>query len=203
MALESCAAARLAGQSAPETAPPAAACSTDLRIGSDRLLNAALGRFTMGLSPAALWLAYADWAIHLVASPGKCEQLAEKAARKLVRLALAIAAGTTASPSAPQGLPTPIRKPGALGWARWRAHGGPHGCRGSSVTLLTAVYHRRSALPVADILRWRLHPAAISTRSSTRTGASHRQQLREGAVIGFAGAEDGDLRNSPYDANVV
>lgn len=31
----------------------------------DRLLHASVGRFTLGLSPAALWLAYADWALHL------------------------------------------------------------------------------------------------------------------------------------------
>jgi hypothetical protein len=59
----------------------------DSPSGLDRLLHAALGRLTMGVSPAALWLAYADWAIHLTASPGKCQQLAEKAARKLVRFA--------------------------------------------------------------------------------------------------------------------
>ena len=53
----------------------------------DRLLHASLGRFTLGLSPAALWLAYADWAVHLWASPGKRQQLAEKAVRKTVRFA--------------------------------------------------------------------------------------------------------------------
>ena len=53
----------------------------------DRLLHASFGRFTLGLSPAALWLAYADWAVHLWASPGKRQQLAEKAVRKAVRFA--------------------------------------------------------------------------------------------------------------------
>jgi hypothetical protein len=37
---------------------------------SDRLLHAAMGRLTAGLSPAALALAYADWAVHLWSSPG-------------------------------------------------------------------------------------------------------------------------------------
>ncbi len=51
----------------------------------DRFLHASLGRFTLGLSPCALWLAYADWAIHLSGSPGKCQQLAEKSVRKTLR----------------------------------------------------------------------------------------------------------------------
>ncbi len=66
----------------------------------DRLLHAGVGRFTMGLSPAALWLAYADWAMHLLASPGKCQQLAEKGVRKAVRLLTALphlAAGSAAA----------------------------------------------------------------------------------------------------------
>ncbi|MGE0423433.1 MAG: PHA/PHB synthase family protein [Reyranellaceae bacterium] len=45
-----------------------------------------MARFTFGLSPAALWLAYADWAIHLASSPGKCQQLVEKSVRKAIRL---------------------------------------------------------------------------------------------------------------------
>ncbi len=54
----------------------------------DRLLHAAVGRFTAGLSPASLALAYADWAMHLASAPGKQRQLVEKAARKAVRLFL-------------------------------------------------------------------------------------------------------------------
>ena len=45
-----------------------------------------MGRLTFGLSPAALWLAYADWAIHLWGSPGKRQQLSEKSVRKTIRL---------------------------------------------------------------------------------------------------------------------
>ncbi len=44
-----------------------------------------MGRFTLGLSPYALWLAHADWAIHLWGSPGKSAQLAEKGARNANR----------------------------------------------------------------------------------------------------------------------
>ncbi len=51
----------------------------------DRRLHASMGRLTLGVSPAALWLAYADWAIHLWESPGKRQQLAEKRVRKTIQ----------------------------------------------------------------------------------------------------------------------
>ncbi|MBU3887886.1 alpha/beta fold hydrolase [Methylosinus sp. KRF6] len=62
----------------------------DLRAGAksssnlDRLLHAGMGRLTFGLSPFALWIAYADWAIHFWASPGKHQQLAEKIGQKTI-----------------------------------------------------------------------------------------------------------------------
>ena len=37
----------------------------------DRPLHAAIARLTAGLSPAALFQAYADWAQHLLFSPDK------------------------------------------------------------------------------------------------------------------------------------
>ena len=37
----------------------------------DRLIHAHIGRATAGISPAALALAYVDWAVHLASSPGK------------------------------------------------------------------------------------------------------------------------------------
>ena len=42
----------------------------------DRATAAAMARMTGGLSPAALWLAYSDWAMHLAAAPGKQLELA-------------------------------------------------------------------------------------------------------------------------------
>ncbi|MBR1205170.1 MULTISPECIES: alpha/beta hydrolase [unclassified Bradyrhizobium] len=42
----------------------------------DRATAAAMARITGGLSPAALWLAYSDWAMHLGAAPGKQLELA-------------------------------------------------------------------------------------------------------------------------------
>jgi polyhydroxyalkanoate synthase len=42
----------------------------------DRATAAAMARMTGGLSPAALWLAHCDWAMHLGAAPGKQLELA-------------------------------------------------------------------------------------------------------------------------------
>lgn len=53
----------------------------------NRSTHAAMARFTMGLSPAALACAYFDWLTHLASAPGKRAQLVEKAWRKWVRLA--------------------------------------------------------------------------------------------------------------------
>lgn len=52
----------------------------------DRAAHAAMARGTMGLSPAALWNAWSDWALHLAASPGKRLHLMEQAMRKQGRL---------------------------------------------------------------------------------------------------------------------
>lgn len=52
---------------------------------TDRALHAALARFTMGLSPAALAAAHLDWLVHLMAAPGKRLQLVDKMARKTMR----------------------------------------------------------------------------------------------------------------------
>jgi polyhydroxyalkanoate synthase len=66
-----------------ERAPSALTAAAD---NIDRSLHAAAARFTFGLSPAALAEAYFDWASHLAFSPGKRAQLAEKSARKSIRL---------------------------------------------------------------------------------------------------------------------
>jgi polyhydroxyalkanoate synthase subunit PhaC len=81
-------------RSAAAPAPPGtpAQDGADAAASFDRLLHAGTGRFTLGLAPAALWLAYADWAMHLAGSPGKCQQLAEKGVRKAVRLLSAMPA---------------------------------------------------------------------------------------------------------------
>lgn len=51
----------------------------------DRSLHAGIGKFTADLSPAALALAYFDWAAHIAAAPGKRFGLADKAVRKSMR----------------------------------------------------------------------------------------------------------------------
>ncbi|WP_035684242.1 alpha/beta hydrolase [Bradyrhizobium sp. Cp5.3] len=56
--------------------PPASEIAVDA---IDRSFHAALARFTGGLSPAALALAFADWQLHLLASPGKQASLAGRA----------------------------------------------------------------------------------------------------------------------------
>lgn len=52
-----------------------------LRDMIDRAIHALTARATLGLSPAALGLAFADWAMHMAASPGKQASLAVLAAR--------------------------------------------------------------------------------------------------------------------------
>ena len=78
-----------AANDAPGAAQPPAPFHEEIDppTSADRLLHAMLARFTFGISPAALGLAYADWAFHMALSPGKWQALAEKAARKNARLA--------------------------------------------------------------------------------------------------------------------
>jgi len=52
----------------------------------DRMLHAALARFSGGISPESVIAAYTDWLTHLAASPGKQQWLVRKAWRKLLRL---------------------------------------------------------------------------------------------------------------------
>jgi len=53
----------------------------------DRSFHAAIARFTGGLSPAAVALAFADWQLHLLASPGKRAALAGEAFQHAMQLA--------------------------------------------------------------------------------------------------------------------
>ncbi|MEX0144413.1 alpha/beta fold hydrolase [Massilia sp. LMS1-1-1.1] len=61
----------------PETAPEGATL--------DLLLNAWLGKFTGGISPAALGNAYADWLGHLALAPTKQQTLLQEAWKKIGR----------------------------------------------------------------------------------------------------------------------
>ncbi|MCP4616984.1 MAG: alpha/beta fold hydrolase [Bradyrhizobium sp.] len=59
----------------------------------DRSAHAILARFTGGVSPAALALAFIDWQLHLAASPGKQLALAGDAVSSAYRLAEAVMPG--------------------------------------------------------------------------------------------------------------
>ena len=54
----------------------------------DRIYHACIGRGTLGLSPASLMLAYADWLAHLSIAPAKQGELVQKALRKYTRFFL-------------------------------------------------------------------------------------------------------------------
>jgi polyhydroxyalkanoate synthase len=58
-----------------------------MALEADRLVRAYGARATLGLSPAAIGLAFADWWMHLAGSPGKQAELVRKAARKWIRFA--------------------------------------------------------------------------------------------------------------------
>jgi polyhydroxyalkanoate synthase len=58
-----------------------------MALEADRMTHAYAARATAGLSPAALALAFGDWAMHLAAAPGKQAELARKAGRKWLRYA--------------------------------------------------------------------------------------------------------------------
>jgi polyhydroxyalkanoate synthase subunit PhaC len=53
----------------------------------DRAFHAAVARFTGGLSPAAVALAFADWQLHLFAAPGKRATLAGQALQNVMQFA--------------------------------------------------------------------------------------------------------------------
>ncbi|MBL4618525.1 MAG: poly-beta-hydroxybutyrate polymerase N-terminal domain-containing protein, partial [Marinicaulis sp.] len=56
--------------------------STALFELADRSIDAMLGRYSLGLSPAALLDLYMDWSMGLAFAPGKRAQLVDKLARK-------------------------------------------------------------------------------------------------------------------------
>ncbi len=86
----------------------------------DRLFHAQLGRFTFGLSPAALLLAYLDWYVHLMFSPGKQVELLEKARRKSARFSMYALKAAMSPDTSPAIEPLPQdRRFRAPAWQRW------------------------------------------------------------------------------------
>lgn len=104
----------------PAAAPAVgASASIEPTTTTDRLLHAFLGRLSFGISPVALTLAWADWALHLSLSPGKWGQLAEKAVRKAGRFSQYAAQAIAGRPE-PCITPLPQdRRFRAEGWQRW------------------------------------------------------------------------------------
>ena len=51
----------------------------------DHAFRASIARTSLGLSPAAMWSTWADWAVHLASAPGKQQQLWQKGLRKAQR----------------------------------------------------------------------------------------------------------------------
>ncbi|HQS07859.1 MAG: poly-beta-hydroxybutyrate polymerase [Rhizobiales bacterium 24-66-13] len=85
----------------------------------DRRVGAAIAEMTGGLSPAALALAYTDWALHLASAPGKRTELALKAmfgAREFAAHMLNPAAPTAFEAEGPVTGDERFRNPG---WSRW------------------------------------------------------------------------------------
>ena len=54
----------------------------DIKNSIDRVIHAIEGRYTSGMSPASLTLAYMDWLIHTSHSPGKMSEMRENMVRK-------------------------------------------------------------------------------------------------------------------------
>ncbi|RDC71089.1 alpha/beta fold hydrolase [Rhodovulum sp. 12E13] len=86
----------------------------------DRAFNAHLARFTLGVSPYGVASTYFAWWAHLMGSPGKQAQLAEKAARKATRFG--IYAGQVARDPEAEPCIEPLphdHRFDAEGWRRW------------------------------------------------------------------------------------
>ncbi len=71
------------------------------------MLRAIEARLTQGISPIAITDAWADWAIHLAAAPGKQLSLALRATMMLARLGLWLPGAATGRPHAPPMEPAP------------------------------------------------------------------------------------------------
>jgi polyhydroxyalkanoate synthase len=86
----------------------------------DRQLHSWMGRFTRGLSPAALTLAYVDWAIHLGIHPGKQLDLANRGLRAWLRL-VGYSVRCVSDPKAPAcaRVPAADTRFDAEQWQRW------------------------------------------------------------------------------------
>ena len=68
----------------------------DIKNSLDRVIHALQGRYTMGQAPASLMIAYFDWLIHMLNSPGKMSEMLENAITKGIAYHLWLAKNATA-----------------------------------------------------------------------------------------------------------
>ncbi len=114
--------ARTLGSDQPATPDPDAMAESEPEgpASIDRLLHANVGRATLGLSPPALALAWADWCAHLAFSPGKQQRLVQKAVRKSVRFGLYAMRAATNPDTPPCITPLPQdRRFRTPAWQQW------------------------------------------------------------------------------------
>jgi len=103
----------------------------------DRMREALSATATGGVSPAALTLAFFDWSVHLASAPGKQLELANKAARKAVRLLTYLAAASARRDTAPCIEPLPgDNRFGAKEWANQ-----PYSCWAQAFLLFQQWWH--------------------------------------------------------------
>jgi len=91
-----------------------------MALEADRVAHAYAARATAGLSPAAVALAFGDWAMHLAAAPGKQAELTRKSMRKGLRYAnfLSHAVRGVDCPRCIEPLPQDSRFAGEA-WKQW------------------------------------------------------------------------------------
>ena len=91
-----------------------------MALEADRVAHAYAARATAGLSPAAVALAFGDWAMHLAAAPGKQAELTRKSMRKGLRYAnfLSHAVRGADCPRCIEPLPQDSRFAGEA-WKQW------------------------------------------------------------------------------------
>jgi polyhydroxyalkanoate synthase len=91
-----------------------------MALEADRMAHAYTARVSGGLSPAAVGLAFGDWAMHLAGAPGKQAELLRKAGRKWLRYVnyLAHAARGADCPNCIEPLPQDSRFAGEA-WQHW------------------------------------------------------------------------------------
>ncbi len=103
---------------------PSANPMTEEFKGIDRFVKASIAKATLGLSPIALGLAFADWAANLALSPGKVASILAELARLEGEMARYIIESASRSSDGDRPLPHIIPAPGdrrftGPGWDSW------------------------------------------------------------------------------------